>query len=261
MAGGRKMSEILTTFGIRNPLFDLKMSAQSLKTAVLYDGTLLDALTAAGAYDPQRWNRTLRSEAARMTGWDTAACRIVRTDLFHCIPEEESFTTAIPSPEGAVVHLLPADETRTAEAFALEMLEICLQQRFDAVALIAADAAYVPLVRKLERSGIPVLIPLLELPGPGGEIVRTARELTEQASRMFRAGINRPDGHETEVSEVLSLRSNYGFIKYPNNNLFFHHRDVKSDFFDLHPGDTVEFVIGRNDEGKDVAKQVTKIKL
>ena len=64
MAGGRKMSEILTTFGIRNPLFDLKMSAQSLKTAVLYDGTLLDALTAAGAYDPQRWNRTLRSEAA-----------------------------------------------------------------------------------------------------------------------------------------------------------------------------------------------------
>ena len=34
--------------------------------------------------------------------------------------------------------------------------------------------------------------------------------------------------HTVEVSEILSLKSGFGFIKYPNNNLFFHCQDVEA---------------------------------
>ena len=40
-----------------------------------------------------------------------------------------------------------------------------------------------------------------------------------------------------EVSEVLSLKNGFGFIKYPNNNLFFHYQDVVGEFSDLSVGD------------------------
>ncbi len=62
-----------------------------------------------------------------------------------------------------------------------------------------------------------------------------------------------------EVSEILSLKQGYGFIRFPNNNLFFHYHDVVGDFSLLEPNDTVEFVIGKNADGNDVAKQVKKI--
>lgn len=62
------------------------------------------------------------------------------------------------------------------------------------------------------------------------------------------------------TSQILSLKSGYGFIKYPNNNLFFHSLDViDGDFSELAPGDEVEFSIGKNDQGQDVAKQVRRL--
>ncbi len=59
------------------------------------------------------------------------------------------------------------------------------------------------------------------------------------------------------TSQILSLKNGYGFIKYPNNNLFFHSLDViEGDFSSFSPGDEVEFSIDKNDQGQDVAKQV-----
>ncbi len=71
---------------------------------------------------------------------------------------------------------------------------------------------------------------------------------------------NRIDRSETQVSEVLSLKNGYGFIKYPNNNLFFHYTDVLNvDFNELLTGDEVEFTLERKHNGQDVAKNVKKI--
>jgi len=56
---------------------------------------------------------------------------------------------------------------------------------------------------------------------------------------------------------VLSLKNGYGFIKHPPNNLFFHASDLlNADFPELQEGDPVEFSIGYNREGDEVAKTV-----
>ncbi len=62
---------------------------------------------------------------------------------------------------------------------------------------------------------------------------------------------------EILISEILSLKNGYGFIKYPPNNLFFHYTSVQNvDFNDLYVGDQIEFVLDHNDEGKLIATQV-----
>lgn len=66
-----------------------------------------------------------------------------------------------------------------------------------------------------------------------------------------------------EVSEnrfesfILTLKNGYGFIKYPPNNLFFHASDLlNAEFPELQEGDPVEFNIGYNREGEEIAKNV-----
>ena len=72
---------------------------------------------------------------------------------------------------------------------------------------------------------------------------------------------NRPVQNEPnrQVSEILSLKNGFGFIRYPNNNLFFHSQDVVGDFYDLSVGDSVEFTIEQNAQKQDVAKCVRKL--
>jgi cold shock CspA family protein len=56
------------------------------------------------------------------------------------------------------------------------------------------------------------------------------------------------------VSEILSLKNGFGFIKYPPNNLFFHYSNVvDTDFNDLKIGDKVEFTMAKNQDGQDIA--------
>lgn len=58
-------------------------------------------------------------------------------------------------------------------------------------------------------------------------------------------------------SFILTLKNGYGFIKYPPNNLFFHASDLlNADFPELEEGDPVDFNIGFNREGEEVAKNV-----
>ncbi|MBR6496516.1 MAG: NYN domain-containing protein [Rikenellaceae bacterium] len=62
-----------------------------------------------------------------------------------------------------------------------------------------------------------------------------------------------------KISEIMMVKNGYGFIKYPNNNLFFHYLDVEGDFQELRQYDYVTFEIGKNDKGQDVAKKVRKL--
>lgn len=65
------------------------------------------------------------------------------------------------------------------------------------------------------------------------------------------------DVGEKRVSEVLSLKNGYGFIKFPPNNLFFHYTSVKDlDFNDLLVGDQVEFTLDKNEEGQFIATNI-----
>jgi uncharacterized LabA/DUF88 family protein/cold shock CspA family protein len=68
-------------------------------------------------------------------------------------------------------------------------------------------------------------------------------------------------GFETEgerfESTIRSLKTGYGFVNWPPNNLFFHYTSVTAgDFNDFQVDDLVSFRIGKNNEGKDIAIDV-----
>jgi uncharacterized LabA/DUF88 family protein/cold shock CspA family protein len=73
-------------------------------------------------------------------------------------------------------------------------------------------------------------------------------------------GDEQPD-FETEgerfESTIRSLKTGYGFVNWPPNNLFFHYTSVTAgDFNDFQVDDLVSFRIGKNNEGKDIAIDV-----
>ena len=90
-------------------------------------------------------------------------------------------------------------------------------------------------------------------------------------SHDSRTDANREDDDDREVIEVeyteeddprestvMSLKNGFGFINYPDNNLFFYHGDVEGvDFKTLRVGDPVRFVIAQNDRGENIAKRVS----
>ena len=65
------------------------------------------------------------------------------------------------------------------------------------------------------------------------------------------------DPADRKISTIRSLKSGYGFINYPPNNLFFHYSTLLDvDFNELQIDDQVEFLVGQNAEGKDIALEV-----
>lgn len=94
---------------------------------------------------------------------------------------------------------------------------------------------------------------------------RKARAYVQDGEDLYGSGefqmpVEYEEG-ETFQSEILSLKNGYGFIAMPPNNLYFHWTFlVEDDFADIYEGDAVEFVIGKNDKGQDIALQVRKIK-
>ncbi|GAB4037701.1 NYN domain-containing protein [Spirosoma jeollabukense] len=64
-----------------------------------------------------------------------------------------------------------------------------------------------------------------------------------------------PEGRK--ISTIRSLKTGYGFVNYPPNNLFFHYTSlIDTDFNELQVDDEVEFTLGQNAEGKDIAVDV-----
>lgn len=176
----------------------------------------------------------------------------------------------------------------------LEVLELTIFRGIDVVVLIVSDTDYVPLVRKLNSLGVRVMLLSWEFEYTNDEgnkvITKTSHELIQLANypismhevidcgldqdnplvtSMFvntesrcegekEVEINHLDTDHTEIGDILSLKNGYGFIKYPNNNLFFHSMDVIGDFTTMTVGDTVEFTIEKNSSGQDVAKNVRR---
>ena len=196
--------------------------------------------------------------------------------------------------EGIQSHYLPLrnllgrKEERGVDVWlSLEAFELAVRGKIDVAVLIVSDTDYAPLIRKLTSLGVRVMLLSWEFEYVNDDDVRmvtkTSHELLSLATypiamhNIIDEGLRRNDPiisnifvpldtvrdyvpeQETEKSEVLSLKSGFGFIKYPNNNLFFHYQDVIGDFSELAPGDAVEFTVEKNAQKQDVAKNVRKI--
>jgi cold shock CspA family protein len=68
------------------------------------------------------------------------------------------------------------------------------------------------------------------------------------------------DETQRHRSTVMSLFPSYGFIRFPDNNLFFLHEDVEAPAFaELLVGDEVEFNLAVNSRGQRVARHIRRI--
>ena len=64
---------------------------------------------------------------------------------------------------------------------------------------------------------------------------------------------------ERHQSQIMSLHNGYGFIRFPDNNLFFLHDDlIEIDFATLAVGDMMEFNVSTNSRGQRVAKRIKR---
>lgn len=203
--------------------------------------------------------------------------------------------------EGVHTHYLPLrnlsgrKEERGIDVWlSLEVLQMALQDKIDVAVLIVSDTDYVPLFRKLQSLGVRVMLLSWEFEYTNDEgthmVTKTSHELLQLADYPIAMHLEIEDGllgnapeitglfvepdcssrdeiipevapGEVLTSQILSLKNGFGFVKYPNNNLFFHQQDVIGDFTDLQPGDTVEFTIDKNSMRQDIAKNVRKIEV
>jgi len=203
--------------------------------------------------------------------------------------------------EGVTTHYLPVktapDGTKHEKGIdvwlALEAFEQAFYKRFDVLVLIAADGDYVPLVRKLNTIGTRVMVLGWDFEYMTDThqklTTRTSQDLLEEVTypvqmsniiddrlgktQMFVNNLfvqnesKRPAIKSAEsikdgnTSEIVALKTGFGFIKYPPNNLFFHYSSlIGSEFSDLEVGNKVEFTIDKNQNGEDIAKNIKLIK-
>jgi uncharacterized LabA/DUF88 family protein len=60
--------------------------------------------------------------------------------------------------------------------------------------------------------------------------------------------------------EIMSLHNGYGFIRFPDNNVFFLHDDLEGvEFSMLSVGQMLEFNVAKNSRGQRVAKHITLV--
>ena len=194
--------------------------------------------------------------------------------------------------EGVQTHYLPLRnfggkrEERGIDVWlSLEAFELAMSQKMDVAVLILSDTDYAPLLRKLSSISVRVMLLRWEFEYQNEDgtrvVTKTSHELRQLATYpvpmhdVIEKGIKNSDPlvmglfvngenqssvpAEREVGEILSIKNGFGFVKYPNNNLFFHSQDVVGDFAELLPGDMVEFSIGKNHQRQDVAKDVVKV--
>lgn len=177
---------------------------------------------------------------------------------------------------------------------ALEAFEQAFYKRFNVLVLIASDGDYVPLVRKLNTIGTRVMVLGwdFEYNTETGQkfTTRTSQDLLEEVTypiqmsqiiddrvrqkepiinnlfvqsepkRVVTKQTNEIASITSHKSEILTIKNGFGFIKYPDNNLFFHYSNVIDiDFNELKVGDKVEFSVDKNERGIDIATNVRLI--
>lgn len=68
-------------------------------------------------------------------------------------------------------------------------------------------------------------------------------------------------GGERFTGEVMSLHNGYGFIRFPDNNVFFLHDDLEDiEFSALQVGMLLEFNVAMNNRGQRVAKHIRVVR-
>ena len=188
------------------------------------------------------------------------------------------------------------DDAYICSWLSLDLLDEHNTKDFDFVVLIAGDSNYIPLMNKLKSKGIDTMVVGWDIMMCGGNTIdiktdeklfavadhsvvinvaldqtpeKLSKLLTPIASRDQEikqeikednepiAEKNDDDG-EIEIGEIMTLKNSYGFIRFPNNNLFFRSQDYTGDFSALTIGETVEFVIIQTEDGENVAKKVQK---
>lgn len=185
------------------------------------------------------------------------------------------------------------DDSYICSWLSCDLLEEAIIKDFDLVVLVAGDGDYIPVVRKLQARGVEVLVvgwdlemctengidvkadeQLLSIANHSIVVNQALDENPEQLSDLLTAVANRnieqpkpqikpsenqtvSEDDEREVSEVVTLKPNFGFIRFPNNNLFFRSQDYIGNFSELQVGDTVEFTVDYNDDGQNSARKVT----
>lgn len=203
--------------------------------------------------------------------------------------------------EKIVTHYLPLrmrggkrEEKGVDVWLALEAYELTVFKKYDVMVLIASDGDYVPLVRKINTLGTRVMLLSWDFKYEdvnGREsVTRTSQELLEEVTypvAMHEIIENRLNKNDLTIanlfekqdearskplikplqdgvqkSRTLNMKSGYGFIAFPPNNLFFHYEDVlDGNFNEIYDGDMVEFQVRRNDRGEEVAYNVRKVEL
>ncbi|MCB9164100.1 MAG: NYN domain-containing protein [Flavobacteriales bacterium] len=178
---------------------------------------------------------------------------------------------------------------------ALETYELCMLKRFDVVALIASDGDHVPLVRKLHALGCKTMLlgwdfEFTDQETGEQQVTRTSTDLWNEVSYplpmhdLIDEGLKEEDElimdcfvarddrmrdmedlpadldpESRHRSTVMSLMNGYGFIRFPDNNLFFLKDDLlDAEFSELRVGDMLEFNVAVNARGQRVAKQIKR---
>lgn len=182
---------------------------------------------------------------------------------------------------------------------ALETFELCMLKRFDVVALIASDGDHVPLVKKLHALGCTTMLLAwdfeytdetsgelqttktstdlwnevswpLEMADLVEEGLRSGDEVMKEMFVLKESILRDPEGErvhaplepldgERHSGEVMSLHAGYGFIRYPDNNVFFLRDDLEGiEFSELAVGQLLEFNLAYNAKGQRVAKNICR---
>lgn len=183
---------------------------------------------------------------------------------------------------------------------ALETYELCMLKRYDVVVLVACDGDHVPLVRKLHALGCKTMLlgwdfEFTDQETGDVQITKTSTDLWNEVSYplpmhdLIEEGLKEDDelvrdlfvvrdpGRDMEAdgperqavtlvdedrhrSTVMSLMNGFGFIRYPDNNLFFRYDDLQDVTFDqLRVNDEVEFNVAMNGKGQRVARDVVRL--
>ncbi|MEZ4210770.1 MAG: NYN domain-containing protein [Candidatus Paceibacterota bacterium] len=180
---------------------------------------------------------------------------------------------------------------------ALETYELCMLKRYDVVVLIASDGDHVPLVRKIHALGCKTMLlgwdfEFEDAKTGETQYTRTSTDLWNEVTYalpmhdLIEEGLKEEDElildcfvsrddrmNDTEdlsedldlearhQSTVMSLKNGFGFIHFPNNNVFFLGDDLLDvDFSYLKVGDILEFNVEVNARDQQVAKQIKFIK-
>ncbi len=80
----------------------------------------------------------------------------------------------------------------------------------------------------------------------------------EEEDRLDPEPVEYSEEEDPQTSRVMSLKNGFGFISWPDNNLFFYHGDVEGvDFKSIRVGDLVTFTITKNDRSENIARRVS----